>query len=570
MKKRIFNLFVLIVGLAVLLGTSGVAAQKANQNNPYHPWEDREVLAAQQQAWNVGLVGQIDVPGGSAHGVAVAGNYAYVAGGMGIRIIDISNPAAPSETGFYDTPGLAQELAVAGNYVYVADYHDGLRIINVSNPAAPSETGFYDTPGIAIGVTVSGNYAYVADGLEGLRIIDVSNPAAPSESGFHDTPGSAHGVEVAGNYAYVADGLEGLRIIDVSDPAAPSESGFYDTQGEVLGVAVSGNYAFVADGFGLRIVDVSNPAAPSEAGFYDTPESLWDVVVNESIAHVAGGEGIRIIDVSDPAAPSEVGFYFPSQAAEDVALGGIYTYDANGSKGLLILRYSPYWTYLPVIVRPCVPLFNDDFSNPSSGWSIEDDGNVRYEYLNSEYRILVRNTDWWAAARPGFQISDYILEADVRNVSGTWGSYGLMFDISSDWSQFYTFEIFPNGYYGIYFYNSGTWTTLIEQAKNINTGTAINRLKIIRNGNYFSAYANGLHLVGFDNVPPTGVRYVGLFAGTYDKPNLDVRFDDFVVNPVNCSVAADQSGIAIQDPNLESLDAIEQGQIFSQSDSRKR
>ena len=64
-------------------------------------------------------------------------------------------------------------------------------MINVANPAAPAEVGFYDTPGYAYGVAVAGSYAYVADGDAGLRVINVANPAAPVEVGFYDTPGYA-------------------------------------------------------------------------------------------------------------------------------------------------------------------------------------------------------------------------------------------------------------------------------------------------------------------------------------------------------------------------------------------
>jgi hypothetical protein len=89
---------------------------------------------------------------------------------------------------------------------------DGLRIINVADPAHPTEAGFYDTPGWAWGVAVSGSYAYVADG-DGLRIINVADPAHPTEVGFYDTPGWAWGVAVSGSYAYVADGDGGLVIL---------------------------------------------------------------------------------------------------------------------------------------------------------------------------------------------------------------------------------------------------------------------------------------------------------------------------------------------------------------------
>ena len=62
------------------------------------------------------------------------------------------------------------------NYAYVADGWSGFRIINISNPASPTEVGYHDTPGYANGVYVSGNYAYVANmsgtsGTPGLSII---------------------------------------------------------------------------------------------------------------------------------------------------------------------------------------------------------------------------------------------------------------------------------------------------------------------------------------------------------------------------------------------------------------
>jgi hypothetical protein len=59
--------------------------------------------------------------------------------------------------------GTAYGVAVAGNYAYVADYRSGLRVINIANPAAPMQVGFYDTPGYPLGVAVAGCTAYVAD-----------------------------------------------------------------------------------------------------------------------------------------------------------------------------------------------------------------------------------------------------------------------------------------------------------------------------------------------------------------------------------------------------------------------
>jgi hypothetical protein len=79
--------------------------------------------------------------------VAVAGDYAYVIDEQSssgepdgaLFIVDISNPATPVTKGFFDKLGQPQDVAVVGSYAYVADGGHGLRIIDVSNPAAPTE-----------------------------------------------------------------------------------------------------------------------------------------------------------------------------------------------------------------------------------------------------------------------------------------------------------------------------------------------------------------------------------------------------------------------------------------------
>ncbi len=220
---------------------------------------------------------------------------------VGLRVIDVSDPAAPVALGGLNTE-LAAGVEVANGIAYVAGSYAGLRLIDVSNPAVPVEIGVVDTPGIAFDLEVVDSIAYVADYDSGLRVIDVSNPTAPAEIGALDTPGYAYQVEVAGERAYLADGLTGLRVIDVSDPAAPVELGSFDTPGDTRGVEVVEGIAYLADGSsGLRLVDVSNPAAPEELGVFDTPAFVYDVDVEEGLAYIADARcGLRIIDVSNP------------------------------------------------------------------------------------------------------------------------------------------------------------------------------------------------------------------------------------------------------------------------------
>ena len=90
-----------------------------------------------------------------SYDVALSGNYAYVASGQasGLRIVDLSNPAAPVETGHAlntdRCPGVATWMAdivdVSGDCAYVL-YYDGywssghyrLYIYDVSDRGYPS------------------------------------------------------------------------------------------------------------------------------------------------------------------------------------------------------------------------------------------------------------------------------------------------------------------------------------------------------------------------------------------------------------------------------------------------
>ena len=161
--------------------------------------------------------------------------------------------------GRYNTPGSAMGVTVSGDYAFVADYGSGLQIIEISDPESPNRVGQYDTPGSAYGVTVSGDYAYVADYTSGLQIIDISDPESPNRVGQYDTPGYALGVAVSSDYAYVADYGSGLQIIEISDPESPNRVDFYDTDGSAWDVFINGEVAYVADGDnGLLTFDISD------------------------------------------------------------------------------------------------------------------------------------------------------------------------------------------------------------------------------------------------------------------------------------------------------------------------
>jgi len=230
---------------------------------------------------------------GFANGVAVEGDFAYVAAGAtGLQVIDASDPTAPALVASLDTAGNANDLRVAGGTVYLADGDAGLAVIDVSDPLHPALLGTADTPGTATDLVVAGGRAYVADGAAGLTIFDVTDPAAPSFLGRVDTPGNARGIDVSGDLAVIADGVGGVHVVDVSDPAAPAILGSTHTRGtssRAASVAIRNRLAYVADGSdrtlgGLKVVDFQQPTAPVVVAATSNAYGLDGVVLDRGLA----------------------------------------------------------------------------------------------------------------------------------------------------------------------------------------------------------------------------------------------------------------------------------------------
>ncbi len=332
--------------------------------------------------WDFGMSNQ------EAHGVAVSGNYAYVADDYGLTIYDISGlPAVIKKKGelLLDEP--AKAVAVAGDYAYVADGFSGLVVVDVSDVTAPFVTDTWDSPGsgedvavssslavladgssgLAIlelqagghvsykntwsvagasaqGVTLVGNLAYLANGWDGLRILDLTDPNNPVEEPGINPPDWnewAMDVVVSGDYAYVADRFDGLVVVDLNPPGSltPEIAGTADTNGSAVAVALTGQYALVADSWsGMAVVDVKTPSSPAVVTYYDTPGSSSDLVVAGTLAYIADTQGgLQVADVADPTDPSDAGGLVTAGTVRDMTVAGSVGYVADGYGGLQLL-----------------------------------------------------------------------------------------------------------------------------------------------------------------------------------------------------------------------------------------
>lgn len=162
--------------------------------------------------------------------------------GLQLNVLDVSDPTAPREVGgSAPLSGFVQNVAVSGTVGYVAAGGGGLRVVDVSNPARPAVIGSLQTRGYAEGVAVSGTTVCLADGPYGLRVIDVSNPSNPAEIGSAFRRNYAFKVAMAGHYAYVAAAGASLPIVDLTNPAKPVQVATFAAPGYAYGLAVSGD-----------------------------------------------------------------------------------------------------------------------------------------------------------------------------------------------------------------------------------------------------------------------------------------------------------------------------------------
>jgi hypothetical protein len=178
-------------------------------------------------------------------------------------------------------------------------------------------------------------------------------------------------------------------------------------------------------------------------------------------------------------------------------------------------------------------LFQDDFSDPDSGWDRVNDGEGINDYYNGGYRILVNTPNWYFWSNPGKSFTDVIIEVDAQKIAGPEENDMGIICRYQDLDNFYFFTIASDGYYGISKFKDGSeymigMDELKFNDKIINLGDSTNRIRVECIGDNLTLYANGKILADVQD-SDFGTGDVGLIAGTYDAPGADVLFDNYIV-----------------------------------------
>lgn len=204
----------------------------------------------------------------------------------------------------------------------------------------------------------------------------------------------------------------------------------------------------------------------------------------------------------------------------------------------LLISLSLACTTLPVTPAspgPAVPsgsvLFQDDFARPTTGWDRLMTAEGIMDYDGGGYRILVNSlqTNFWSTPHRDF--SDVRIEVDGGKLGGPdENRAGLICRLTG--SDYYFFLITFDGYYGVGVFTGGQAVLLdqneLQPSANIKTGLAVNHLRADCIGNTLTFFVNGFQLAQLqDSTLASGS--VGLLAGTFAQPGVDMIFDNFVV-----------------------------------------
>ena len=214
-------------------------------------------------------------------------------------------------------------------------------------------------------------------------------------------------------------------------------------------------------------------------------------------------------------------------------LGGDWLYTNEFSPAALSTK--TVISFQETVTEKYFILFQDNFSDPNSGWDNSTITNGSSRYDNGGYRITVNTTKWiiWDTLPDVFQ-NDIRIEVDATKLGGPDANgFGVLCRYQDD-MNFYLFTIASNGYAEIGKMLKGnfqvissvdnTWT----KSAAINTGSDTNHIRADCSGSSLTLYVNGSQAATATDSSFSG-GMVGLSSASYDTAGTDILFDNFFV-----------------------------------------
>jgi hypothetical protein len=187
----------------------------------------------------------------------------------------------------------------------------------------------------------------------------------------------------------------------------------------------------------------------------------------------------------------------------------------------------------PLRIEPGEVQFQDDFSDPTSGWVRRNEKQIgNLDFVNQGYQIYVKQNHTILWSGPGLKFRDVRIEVDATKIEGPDNNdFGIVCR-ARDQHNYYFLVISSDGYYGIGKVVEGEQQLIgmndMPPNEYILQGQQTNHLRADCVGNNLSLYVNGFHLVTVQDTEFASGDS-GLVAGTFEQPGTRIHFDNFSV-----------------------------------------
>jgi hypothetical protein len=187
----------------------------------------------------------------------------------------------------------------------------------------------------------------------------------------------------------------------------------------------------------------------------------------------------------------------------------------------------------PTQAPPTNILYEDDFSDSTSGWDQYSDEDGSTDYVNGQYNIVINIESFFYWANPRKDFTDVVIDVDITRVGGAGeeNQFGIVCR-HTDVDNWYTLVIGSDGWASIRKRVAGGELEFLAQETDIpaiNQGNATNHLRAECVGDRLSLYANGTRLLEYIDAGGHASGDVGLLGGTFDATSVELNFDNFVV-----------------------------------------
>lgn len=441
---------------------------------------------------------------------------------------------------------------------------------NATIPCDPSITycralSMATGPGDRLYIAADGaDGVYVLDGMSGANLgtlpqVPPGSPEVLAGSGdhlysvnsiFHENPGALNRWDVGG----------ATPIFELSSPPDPAR------YASALAAAPDDSFLVVSqNNVGMEVVDSRTLAVSGEvlmenqsfAGLsYAFFQEAFVAADSRSIlTHTSAEGGISMVELDRatlrPIRLARSTDYFP-RTIQPLA-GGNLAQVTNS--GLSLLSPNDYVVALPLTfeIHCASGPIADQFDNPDSGWPVDSSANATVGYLDGEYQMMLNKPGrMMAVSRGDMWSSGDLFAVEGRLKSGEPGSFGIVFGLNEDWSEFYTLELYAfeadeDRLMALLHYTEEDGWTLVglrTEAFGVRPGPEVNLLQM-----YLAQEYNGKtvlelavnHSAQF-HLPGDVKGRVGLIGTSSWQSTADLRFENYRFIGQNCMFASEPSG----------------------------